>query len=415
MKRLIGSCLLASLALTIHAQPAETGLKIAVHIYNYARASPEALVRAERETARIYESTGIAMEWLICPLSPEELAQNTTCDVLAPPPRLTLRLLSNEMAQRCPVGGDIFGFAFMPVNGGFGVVANVFADRARDFTTDQELHRVILGHLIAHELGHLLLGQAGHSAVAGIMHVPWQTKELEQIKRGVMSFLPEQAERIRAQVVARMMADQPHTSLNTSSSVATGPSSIREPASTLQSDFSDLRLRARRGGNARRRRKYCLGSLRPRQCSTVWQEGFAYAAGRHGVLNPVPEDPATLVVKLQQESEAAGYGVRRVCGGIGFDSGAIIFVRGFDSSHLGVIMAHEIGHMVLGPNAHSLIGIMRGTLLQEDWTKAAQGTLGFTRSQKQQIRTWIAERHAVLDRGHASPVYCYGAFRKLSS
>ena len=87
MKRLIGSCLLASLALTIHAQPAEIGLKIAVHIYNYARASPEALVRAERETARIYESAGIAMEWLICPLSPEELARNNTCDVPSPAPK----------------------------------------------------------------------------------------------------------------------------------------------------------------------------------------------------------------------------------------------------------------------------------------------------------------------------------------
>ena len=62
---------------------------------------------------------------------------------------------------------------------------------------------MILGHLIAHELGHLLLGEAGHSAGAGIMHVPWQTKELEQIKRGVMLFLPGQTERIRAQVLLR--------------------------------------------------------------------------------------------------------------------------------------------------------------------------------------------------------------------
>jgi hypothetical protein len=53
--------------------------------------------------------------------------------------------------------------------------------------------------------GHLLLGEAGHPAAVGIMHVPWQTKELEQIKRGVMFFLPEQAELIRAQVLARWL------------------------------------------------------------------------------------------------------------------------------------------------------------------------------------------------------------------
>lgn len=124
----------------------------------------------------------------------------------------------------------------------------------------------------------------------------------------------------------------------------------------------------------------------------AWREGFTYAAERRDVLTPPPEDPATLVVKLQPESEAARYGVRPVCGGIGFESGAIIFVRNLNSTWLGTIVAHELGHILLGPNAHSIAGIMRATLLPEDWEKAAQGTLGFTRSQSQQIRAWIAQR-----------------------
>jgi hypothetical protein len=79
-----------------------------------------------------------------------------------------------------------------------------------------------------------------------------------------------------------------------------------------------------------------------------WVEGFAYAAQRRDVLNPAPEDPATLVVKLQPEAEAARYGVRSACGGIGFASGAIIFVRQFDPTssvsdvtRIGYIIAHE--------------------------------------------------------------------------
>jgi hypothetical protein len=130
-----------------------------------------------------------------------------------------------------------------------------------------------------------------------------------------------------------------------------------------------------------------------------WRDGFAYAAERHQALNPPPEDPATLVIKLQPESEAVRYGVRSVCGGIGFESGAIVFVRSFDqrsatneATRLGYVMAHELGHMLLGLNAHAIVGIMRGTLLPEDWEKAAQGTLGFTHSQNQQIRTWIRQR-----------------------
>src|SRR5262249_9705294 len=59
----------------------------------------------------------------------------------------------------------------------------------------------------------------------------------------------------------------------------------------------------------------------------VWHDGFAYAAERRKLQIPPPEDLATLVVKLQPDSEAARYGVRSACGGVGLESGVIIFVR----------------------------------------------------------------------------------------
>ena len=125
MKKLIGSWLLTSMTATIQARSPETGLKIEVHIYNYAGVSAEKLARAEQETARIYQRVGVAMRWRNCPISAEELALNPGCDLPGAPTRFTLRLLSNAMAERFPVGGDIYGFALLPVDGGFGVVANV--------------------------------------------------------------------------------------------------------------------------------------------------------------------------------------------------------------------------------------------------------------------------------------------------
>ncbi len=119
------------------------------------------------------------------------------------PTRFTLRLLTNAMAERFPVGRDTFGFALLPVNGGFGMLANVFSERAREMGSGAESQGITLGDLMAHELGHLLLGTSEHS-VAGIMRARWQARELQGILRPAMFFFPEQADTIRAQVRARM-------------------------------------------------------------------------------------------------------------------------------------------------------------------------------------------------------------------
>ena len=203
MKTLITNWLLASLAMAAHAQSTETGLKIKVHIYNYAGVAPEALARAQQETERIYRQLGIEMEWQICPRTAE---RNAACEGPGAPTKFILRLSSNEMARSFQLGETIFGFALLSDDGGFGVTATVFAGRAQEMAVDEETRGALLGHLIAHELGHLLLGERGHSAGAGIMRIPWRTKELEQAKKGTMLFLPSQAGKIRTQVVARMLS-----------------------------------------------------------------------------------------------------------------------------------------------------------------------------------------------------------------
>ena len=56
---------------------------------------------------------------------------------------------------------------------------------------------VILGHVIAHELGHLLLGEPGaHSA--GVMKHAWDTNHVHDARNGRLLFTPEQALRMQA-------------------------------------------------------------------------------------------------------------------------------------------------------------------------------------------------------------------------
>jgi hypothetical protein len=59
---------------------------------------------------------------------------------------------------------------------------------------------------------------------------------------------------------------------------------------------------------------------------------------------------------------------------------------------LAVAMAHEIGHLFLGPNSHSAVGIMRAGWKEDDLLKASQARLTFTPDQAQRIRTEVRYR-----------------------
>jgi len=65
-------------------------------------------------------------------------------------------------------------------------------------TSNQGVDR-ILGSVMAHELGHLLLGLNSHS-VTGLMRARWGNDELRCLDMGTLVFLPEQGKRMRARL-----------------------------------------------------------------------------------------------------------------------------------------------------------------------------------------------------------------------
>jgi hypothetical protein len=204
MKTLVVSWFLLGLVGTLPAQTPKPESKIQVFVYNYAGVSSETLARAEREAARIYSRTGIETEWLDCPLTPDQAAQFPACQLQPSPARLALRILSRPMAERIGLSQATFGSALLPEDGGFGMTAQVCAHCCEELAKgDQTLHAAVLGHVMAHELGHLLLGIGSHGAT-GLMHVPWHHKELENVAQGALLFTSSEGEKMRRQVSARL-------------------------------------------------------------------------------------------------------------------------------------------------------------------------------------------------------------------
>src|SRR5262249_9601662 len=145
---------------------------------------------------------------LNCPLYPDQAKDHPACLVTPGPAMLILRIAARSMAQRLQPDQDSFGVALQPEDGSFGTFANIFSDRARELVNRRGIVlSVMLGHLMAHELGHLLLGTGAHSSI-GIMHVPWHNKELDLLSRGLMAFMPFEAERMRISVQERAAAQR---------------------------------------------------------------------------------------------------------------------------------------------------------------------------------------------------------------
>jgi hypothetical protein len=169
---------------------------ITVLVFNHSHASPAILVEAEREAGRIFGEAGLRVAWLECPMPKGGL--QGACQTPLKETDLMLRIAS------APLGNSfqdtVFGFAANPA------VATVYYEYVvnQAMSDDAEFEApMILGCVVAHEIGHLLLGSNSHSS-AGIMQPHWQRKQILQRMRHQLLFTTEQSKLMRAEARTRM-------------------------------------------------------------------------------------------------------------------------------------------------------------------------------------------------------------------
>ena len=189
----------------------ESGVTVRVRVYNYAKISKRAIEGAERETGRVFTAAGIDMTWLDCLApraqvgsapTPAETTNGASSDCDAPVKGVTvgLRLLSRSSSPSKDFSDEMFGFATGSD------LASVFCQRVVDLAwgVDKDGNEIplILGDVIAHELGHLLLGTNSHSPT-GIMCGNWDHDYLRLALRGRQIFTTQQSASMRAMVLRR--------------------------------------------------------------------------------------------------------------------------------------------------------------------------------------------------------------------
>ena len=145
----------------------------------------DVLVRAQAETTRIYAAAGVRLVWN---------------DPLSSISRLTMMVVPASNLELTKDAADALGAAPAADEGtgrlAYALYARIEATAERHGTDVAK----VLGIVMAHELGHLLLAHGTHSS-AGIMSGRWGQFEMDLVAAGLLSFTKEQAESIRRAVV----------------------------------------------------------------------------------------------------------------------------------------------------------------------------------------------------------------------
>jgi hypothetical protein len=169
---------------------AKASSQLTVSLYNDAEIPRSTLQRAEEVAGRIYLQAGITIEWQdgTGPLSSEKIADSSE----GAGSSVTLRIVSRPRT----LSGEDFGIAFVGDDGRPQQADVFFASIEHFRETSSASISAILGHVMAHELGHLLLGQKSHSET-GIMQARWEGPQLRQLSMGALRFGKHESERIR--------------------------------------------------------------------------------------------------------------------------------------------------------------------------------------------------------------------------
>jgi hypothetical protein len=167
-----------------------------VRVYNYARINPAVVQLAKKTVNEIFGTYGIQATWMDC------LTGKANEHACSQPPginEIALRLNDKDKGAKAGslVGGRFVGLAPTGVSG----MITVYYRRVEEISlgvsggiptlSTLKGKSIILGYVIAHEIGHLLLPE-GHSS-SGIMKKELTSEDWRLAVTGSLRFNPEEA------------------------------------------------------------------------------------------------------------------------------------------------------------------------------------------------------------------------------
>src|SRR5262245_22994544 len=169
---------------------------ITVQIHDYSRVPAESLSSAIGMVTRMYEGIGVRIKWKGMIRWEGRQPKYEREDESHEAAQVTVIILNAKMALRGQVAPDVLGFAAVPEEG-MGSIAYAIYPRVRSIALEMPASEgTLLGFVMAHEIGHLMLPRRSHSET-GLMHSNWDIRELSRVDLQKLQFSEQQADRIR--------------------------------------------------------------------------------------------------------------------------------------------------------------------------------------------------------------------------
>jgi hypothetical protein len=170
-------------------------------VYNAAGLSVEDVDAARRVAETILREAGIEASMRLCrmPLPPDQHVD--PCEEVLTQAEALVRII-NAPAPSVALDPDAFGSSYVVKSTDQGWLATVYADRVLAASARVGVdRRALIGRVLAHEVGHLLLGPK-HTG-SGLMMGQWPDLELRRSADASWRFTPDDAMSMQERLLDR--------------------------------------------------------------------------------------------------------------------------------------------------------------------------------------------------------------------
>jgi hypothetical protein len=157
---------------TGHAARGQSPAPLVVRLYNTAHLRPSDLLMARDEAVGILRDTGLNVTFRKCGAAASAGGAIDACDETLESSEVVVRVI-NAPAFNATLDPEGYGITYVVNELNRGWLATVFADRITVAASRVDVEPgVLVGRVMAHEIGHLLLGRNYHGHV-GVMQAEW--------------------------------------------------------------------------------------------------------------------------------------------------------------------------------------------------------------------------------------------------